>query len=55
MAHDRGQTPLAVASTDERLTAHAAFTFRIKPDRRRLLIAVDATIERRGRRQRGEL
>jgi hypothetical protein len=53
MAHDRGHAPLTVASTDERLTTHAAFGFRIKPDRRRLVIAVDATTERRGRRRNG--
>jgi hypothetical protein len=53
LAHERPQTAPTMGATDELLRDRAAFSLRIKPDRRRLVIAIDPSTERRVRRQDG--
>jgi hypothetical protein len=53
MAYERAQTAPTMGATDELPTEGVAFSLRIKPDRRRLVIAIDPSTERRNRRQDG--
>jgi hypothetical protein len=52
-SHEPGETSPTMAAMDELPSARAAFSFRVKPDRRRLVIPVDPAFERRRTRHNG--
>jgi hypothetical protein len=51
--HEPGGAGPTMAAVDELPSARAAFSFRIKPDRRRLAIPVDPAADRRRTRHNG--
>lgn len=53
MAPERAQSAPTMAATNELPAERATFSLRIKPDRRRLVVAIDPSTERRGHGRNG--
>jgi len=53
MAPERAQSAPTMAATNELPAERATFSLRIKPDRRRLVVTIDPSTERRGHGRNG--